>query len=108
MQAIITVAGAAHYNTSSENAKRQDIIKGLSIGNLLALVREPHNPVDTNAIRVVADDGTIGYVPKRVAAAIASDMDQGARLSAMVVKIHDPTKLYGIVNVDVEVIEYAD
>jgi hypothetical protein len=49
------------------------------------LEREPHNPVDENAIRVLAAVTPykglhIGYVPRQVAARLAPKMDRGVKI----------------------------
>ncbi len=44
------------------------------------LVREPDNPYDPNAVRVVLSGEHIGYVPKSVAEHLAPAMDGGERV----------------------------
>ncbi len=67
---------------------RQEALNMLEEGQELALVREPSNPYDPNAISVVAQDGTcIGYLKRLVAAAIAPLMDRGADYIAQVLDI---------------------
>lgn len=40
----------------------------------LQVIPEPHNPFDTNALRVVTLQGlSVGYVPKALAAALTAD-----------------------------------
>ena len=49
----------------------------------LALVREPHNPYDTQAIAVQSLDGEkIGYIPREKNAPLAAQMDRGEKLAA--------------------------
>lgn len=49
----------------------------------LALVREPDNAYDEHAVAVRADAGVIGYVNKRMARALAAELDAGTPLSAL-------------------------
>ena len=48
-------------------------------GDRLALVREPANPHDTNAVRIAWRGHMLGYVPRRENADLARQMDLGAR-----------------------------
>ncbi|HBG59715.1 MAG TPA: HIRAN domain-containing protein [Anaerolineaceae bacterium] len=49
----------------------------------LALVREPHNPYDTQAIAVQSLDGEkIGYIPREKNAHLSARMDRGEKLAA--------------------------
>lgn len=58
--------------------KRQDVIPTLHDGEELTLVREPNNPFDTNAIRVLTKDGRdVGHIRKEIAAEISPIMDKG-------------------------------
>jgi len=50
-----------------------------------ALVREPDNPYDTNAIRVAIGDKKLGYVPKAIAKKLAPEMDTGKDFIALFV-----------------------
>jgi len=49
----------------------------------LALVREPDNEVDRNAIAIHSNAGPIGYVNKQMAAALARDLDAGVVLQSV-------------------------
>lgn len=56
-------------------------------GTVLTLQREPSNPYDENAIKVLSPDPDaihIGYVAKEIAAEIAPVMDSGVVLTAKV------------------------
>ena len=67
---------------------RQDIVGGLRRGDELALVREPDNAHDPNAIRVATADGAqIGYLRRIIAAAIAPEIDRGAAYRASVTDV---------------------
>ena len=48
------------------------------------LVREPDNPVDSNAIKVMVGSTHIGYVPKDVAGELSPEVDSGVDWLAIV------------------------
>ena len=56
-------------------------------GDPLALVREPENPHDRNAVRVEWRTFKLGYVPRAENAGVARQMDRGANLAARVSKV---------------------
>ena len=63
------------------------IIRRLKLGTLLTLVREPENPYDELAIRVLDDKGAwIGYVPMERNPPLARLMDAGKYLYGKVAK----------------------
>jgi hypothetical protein len=55
-------------------------------GETLALVREPDNQHDANAVRVDWRGHKLGYVPRRQNAALAWALDRGQPLEARVVE----------------------
>ena len=55
-----------------------------------AMVREPENPHDPNAIRVAVGKFTMGYVPSKLAMELAPLMDAGMNLMAFFVKLNVP------------------
>jgi len=60
------VVGVTHKNANG--TKRQSIIKRCSVGEVLDLVHEPHNPHDENAISVRRRNGErLGYLSRSVA-----------------------------------------
>jgi hypothetical protein len=61
----------------------------IKVGDALELVREPENPHDRNAIRVVWRGHQLGYVPRAQNRAVASAIDAGERLSARVSALSD-------------------
>jgi single-stranded-DNA-specific exonuclease len=64
---------------------RQSVIATLAEGDAVSLRREPANPHDPHAIRVVTSDGRmVGYLSARVAGRLAPGMDAGGRYRAMV------------------------
>jgi len=56
----------------------------MQTGDVLALVREPENPYDANAIRVEWHAHKLGFVPRRENAALARFMDGGQHLTARI------------------------
>lgn len=82
-------AGAFHTKVAGVTFEgRQTIIQSLSPGQPLMLQREPSNPHDPHAVRVLTDGGQqIGYLSARVAARLAPTMDSGVRYSAIVSQI---------------------
>ena len=63
---------------------RQDLVAGLRAGEVLALVREPHNPHDPNAIAVRYGTLGIGYLNRDLARKLAPIFDVGERYTAEV------------------------
>jgi len=63
---------------------RQDLVAGLRAGEALALVREPYNPHDRNAIAVRYGTLGIGYLNRDLARKLAPIFDAGERYTAEV------------------------
>jgi hypothetical protein len=61
----------------------------MKVGNPLALVREPDNRHDRNAVRVEWQGHMLGYVPRADNAAVARLLDRGTRLEARIVRLQD-------------------
>lgn len=83
---IAAVAGAArhHAGALASNAAEP--------GRRLKLRRDPGNPHDPAAIAVHADDGQqLGWVPRELAAQLASELDAGRAWSAVVLREQRPT-----------------
>jgi hypothetical protein len=59
----------------------------MKVGDPLALVREPGNPHDANAVRVEWQGHKLGYVPRRENAAVARHLDRGGAVEARVSKL---------------------
>jgi hypothetical protein len=59
----------------------------MRVGDTLALVREPQNPHDVNAVRVEWNGQPLGYVPRRDNRDVARQMDHGAPVKARIVKL---------------------
>lgn len=69
-------------------ADRQQVASDLRPGDELALVREPDNPHDPNAVTVRAPDGRqVGYLRRVISAALAPEIDRGARYRASVIDV---------------------
>lgn len=67
---------------------RQAVVRTLAPGDGLELRREPGNPVDPHAIRVLTGSGQqVGYLSARIAARLAPSMDSGARYAGTVSQI---------------------
>ncbi|MDB5097237.1 MAG: hypothetical protein JWM80_1658 [Cyanobacteria bacterium RYN_339] len=83
------VAGVSFDNR--DGTPRQPYVKQAQKGDPLALRREPDNPFDGNAIGVYwtdpqGDAHQIGYVPRGLAELLAPMVDEGAHLTAAVVR----------------------
>jgi hypothetical protein len=64
----------------------------IKIGELVQLEREPDNKWDPNAIKVLYEYITVGYVPKNTAVRLARILDNNRTLKATVTdKFSDPT-----------------
>ena len=61
----------------------------LQVGEPLALVREPANPHDPNAVRVDWRGLPLGYVPRRDNRQVARQMDLGMALQARVSRLRE-------------------
>jgi hypothetical protein len=59
----------------------------LKTGDALELSREPDNPHDANAIRVIWRGRVLGYVPRRDNAALAWALDRGTDLRARISRL---------------------
>ena len=72
----------------------------------LALVREPNNPHDPNAVKVTLFGiYDMGYLPKDVAKVVAPIMDAGTDLIAEVVKRNEPYKGQGQAGLTIRIVE---
>lgn len=61
----------------------------LRVGEPLALVREPANPHDANAVRVDWRGLALGYVPRRDNRQVARQLDRGVALEARVSRLRE-------------------
>ncbi|MBI2296882.1 MAG: HIRAN domain-containing protein [Betaproteobacteria bacterium] len=65
------------------------VFPDMTVGDRLELVREPDNPYDANAVRVVWRGHMLGYLPQRDNAAVARQLDRGAPLEARVTRVQE-------------------
>ncbi|MBI4279602.1 MAG: single-stranded-DNA-specific exonuclease RecJ [Armatimonadetes bacterium] len=67
---------------------RQAVVATVSPGAPLALVREPRNPHDPHALRVLTADGRdLGYLSARLAGRLAPAIDAGARYEVRALQV---------------------
>lgn len=82
MQIFTTLAGLNFRPASAKAA-----VDELEIGQEMTLEREPENPYDSNAVRVI-DPGSeefIGFIPKTDNAEIAQALDDGVTVTCTLV-----------------------
>jgi hypothetical protein len=88
------IAGVTKQNT--DGTDRQALIKALSLGEELRLVREPSNLYDRYAVAVLRASGEqLGYVPAGDRR-LADHIDMGGSVSAKVVKILRGHEILGL------------
>ncbi|HJV12086.1 MAG TPA: HIRAN domain-containing protein [Burkholderiales bacterium] len=61
-----------------------EVWPALRVGDALELAREPGNPHDANAVRVLWRGRVLGYVPRRENAALAWSLERGMQLRARI------------------------
>ena len=69
------------------HAAAAEVWPELRAGAQLALIREPDNAFDANAVRVEWRGRKLGYVPRRDNAALAWALDRGEILHARISKV---------------------
>jgi len=74
------LAGFVHYDGGA-------LWGDMKKGDRLALVREPANPHDPNAVRIEWRGRMLGYVPRRDNADLARQLDRGARVEARITEL---------------------
>jgi hypothetical protein len=82
--------------TNPDGTERQEIIRELHIGDLVALEAEAPPEDGRNEIRVIADGGTIGYVPSAKVARVLDLMSEGAQLHSEVSHIAEADGQRGV------------
>ena len=97
---IIKLAGVT-IDDAQENIKKFGC---RDIGSF-ALVREPNNPHDPNAIRVEIGGLYLGYVPRHIAKDLAPQMDAGKNLFALFVSRNEHP-FHDTVGLTVKIVEY--
>jgi len=79
----INVVGVSFKN--SDGNSRQEIIRKYVVNGMeVDLVREPENKYDKNAIAVSVLGNKAGYIPGFLAAKMATKMDEGTKMTAVV------------------------
>jgi len=66
---IYPIIGMRHRGPKAEL-----LVKSLARDEALVLERDPANPYDPNAVKVIARGEHVGFVPKALAALLAKDM----------------------------------
>jgi len=67
----------------------KDIWAMMRVGDALQLTREPQNPHDANAVRVLWRNEMLGYIPRRENSDVARQMDRGAPVKARIVRLKE-------------------
>lgn len=67
----------------------EQVWKRMRTGDPLALVREPDNPYDRQAVALYWKGVKLGYVPRLENTAVAQMLDRGERLSARIVQLRE-------------------
>jgi hypothetical protein len=78
------LAGSQYYAAA-------EVWRDMKIGDALALVREPANRHDANAVRVEWRGRKLGYVPRADNSAVAGALDRGENLVARISRLKDST-----------------
>jgi hypothetical protein len=83
---ITHIAGTRHK--SSDGRARRYYVKRLKPGEKLILEREPDNPKDRNAVKILNKERKLlGYVPRTAAREIAGYIDKGEKAAAVVKEV---------------------
>lgn len=75
-------------------AEVKEIVKNLTAddGERLTLEREPTNPYDVNAVKVLCDGTHVGYIAKENNIAVAMALDEGAEVSVKIIGFENTIK----------------
>lgn len=95
--ALIAPAGAADARIIVQQSplagfqyyEGKDLWNMMRIGDTLQLAREPQNPHDANAVRVLWRNEMLGYIPRRENSDVARQMDRGAPVKARIVRLKE-------------------
>lgn len=75
--------------TNPDGSSRRDIISRMTESDQIIFERDPYNPYDSNAVKVLVSQGEqfkqIGFLPKDLAATISPALRRGATYRASVV-----------------------
>lgn len=95
----ISVVGESFKN--EDGTPRQKVIRRCRVGDPVALIREPDNPYDENAVAVVHGGGQIGYIGRDQNHWLSRAMDDGAAVSGEIQYINGAgwffARRYGVV-----------
>ena len=105
---VYTVHLAGESYRNSDGTPRQRIIRRLSSGDPLRLVREPDNRHDPDAVAVHARGGQVGYVARDQCGWVAEIIDAGRPISASVLSRAAPADRPDVFGVLMEVRTAAD
>jgi hypothetical protein len=97
---VIKLVGVS-YGDAQENIK----LFGCKDVGSFAMVREPENAYDSNAIRVELGGKYLGYIPKRTAKYLEHQMDAGRKFIAKFISRNE-SPFHDTVGLTVEVVEY--
>ncbi len=84
----------------------ENIWPQLIAGDELQLIREPHNPRDSQAVRIDWCGHPLGYVPRRDNTAVSQMLDRGERLSARIATLQYDPNPWRRVAVDIGLVSY--
>ena len=76
----------------------------MKVGDELALVREPDNAHDANAVRVQWRGHKLGYLPRAENRAVAAEMDRGAPVVARISALLQDRNPWKRLRVDIYVV----
>lgn len=82
-------------NTKTRGIQKQGLdanLEGLKKYDPLTLIREPLNPKDKNAIKVLFNNKPLGYVSKEIATDLAPLIDKGEKVEAWATEITGQNK----------------
>ena len=80
----------------------------IRVGDALALVREPDNPHDRNAVRVEWRGRKLGYLPQAGNRAVSAELDLGTRLAARVSHLREERNPWRRIGIDIYAIWSAN
>ncbi len=88
MPSIYTTLAGANFRPSEARAR----CKELAIGEILSLETDPENEHDSSAVKVIADEHFIGFIPKADNSAIFAALERGEDLICEVVGFESSIK----------------
>ena len=117
--AAIVLALAAHANAVGQEVRilvqssplagfryyaGETLWQEMKVGDELALVREPDNEHDANAVRVQWRGHKLGYLPRAENRAVAAEMDRGAAVVARIAALIEDRNPWKRLRVDIYVV----